>query len=216
MKAKDNIAILLFSRSAKLESCYKRWTHDKKTNFQIARHLISNTFEQLKSSPFPIFHFDEKLQIGDSFSDKFTFAFRSLFQQGFEYVIAVGNDCQDHTNDWQDISKQLIQGKAILGPDKRGGVYLIGVSKNSDIESIFSKISWSSKLVFRQLQEQLSKCFILDSKRDINTFHDIKRCNYLYSRIKALLHKWNLWPDKLLIFPIHHFSLISSRAPPIF
>ena len=54
MKENENIAILLFSRYAKRESHLKRWTNNPQINLQIAGHLISNTYEQLKTANFPI------------------------------------------------------------------------------------------------------------------------------------------------------------------
>lgn len=216
MKAKESIAILLFSRSAKRESYFKNWTNDANTNFQIAKHLISNTKEQLKSSPFPVFQVDEKLQVGNTFGERFAHAFRYVFNKGFDYVIAIGNDCSNLSMDWHEISRQLITNKTILGPDKRGGVYLIGISRDANNYSKFLQISWRSSIVFYQLKEQFANSFILDVKRDINTFHDIKKWNYLYSIIKVLLRNWILIHEKISIFSVYHLSSVTLRAPPIF
>lgn len=216
MNEKENIAILLFSRSAMHESYSKHWTNDGETNFRIANHLISNTYDQLETAPFPIFRIDEKLQVGNTFGERLTNAFKYVFQKGFEHVIAVGNDCPDLRMDWHEISRQLNHHKTILGPNKRGGVYLIGLSRDSNIENKFSQIRWRSKLVFQQLKEYFQNYSVFDSRRDINTFQDIKRWNYLYKRIKVLLRKWIVTNKKASIFSVHHLSLVSLRGPPCF
>jgi len=101
MKKNANIAILLFSRSAKCESSFKHWTRDKNINFQIANHLISDTHKRLKTSPYPIVVVDEKLQSGNIFGEKLANAFDYVFQKGFDYVIAVGNDCSNISVNWR-------------------------------------------------------------------------------------------------------------------
>ena len=214
MKEKENIAILLFSRSAKRESHSKRWTNDPKINLQIAEHLISNTYDQLKTAPFPIFQIDEKLQSGNSFGERLANAFRIVFQKGFSYVIAVGNDCPILQVDWHEISMQLIHQKIVLGPDKRGGTYLIGLSEDSDFESKLLQISWKSRSVFHQLKRQFTDYHLLVSKTDINTFQDVINWKHLFNRIKDLLYKGISVPLSFILIPHHYLSLKCLRAPP--
>ena len=216
MKEKENIAILLFSRSAKQESYSKQWTNDEAINLRIAEHLISNTYDNLKTAPFPIFRIDEKLQVGITFGKRLANAFSYVFQKGFKYVIAVGNDSPSLQINWHDISRQLINQNTVLGPDKRGGVYLIGLSEDSGFESTFMQISWKSRLVCHQLKEKFANYCILKSMRDINTFQDVISWEYLFKRIKGLLYKRNLIPLKFSIIPNYCLSLDLLRAPPVF
>lgn len=215
MKEKENIAILLFSRSAKRESHSKRWTSDPEINVQIAEHLICNTYDQLKTAPFPIFQVDEKLQSGNSFGERLANAFRIVFQKGFDYVIAVGNDCPILQVDWNEISLQLLQQKTVLGPDKRGGAYMIGLSVDSDFESKLLKISWKSRHVFHQLKKQFTNCHLLAAKTDINTLQDVVKLKYLFSRIKGLLYNDFSISLNFVPIPNQYLSIKCLRAPPL-
>jgi hypothetical protein len=189
MKNPSQIAILFFSRSAESEAVHKKWTNDPAVDLKIARHLIRHARKQLKAAPFPIFRVNDSMQIGSSFGEKLANAFELIFQKGFENVIAVGNDCPDSSVNWKLISDQLKQKKSILGPDKRGGVYLIGISAKMDFRSIFSKVRWNSKLVFRQLSDHLQNVYVLEKKRDINNFHDIQSNWTLRSLLASLAQK---------------------------
>ena len=170
MEQQQDIAILLFSRSAKIESYAKQWTQDPKVNFRIAHQLLKHTNEQLVKAPFPVYHVDETIQSGNFFGERLTHAFKYVFSKGFDHVIAVGNDCTNLHLDWPLIGEQIRRNKTILGPDQRGGVYLIGISKHIDYSSAFAGISWKSKLVFEQLKLQFDNHFVLDTKQDINKF----------------------------------------------
>jgi len=214
MKKREKTAILLFSRSAKRESYAKRWTNNANINLEIAEHLISNTHDLLQTAPFPVFHVDEQSQIGDTFGERLSNAFSNVFQKGFDYVIAVGNDCPHLQVDWHEISKQLIHQKTILGPDKRGGVYLIGLSKESNFDSKLMQVSWKGKFVFHQLLTLFDNCSIIDSRGDINTFRDVIRWEYLYKKIKSLLHKKIPIPEMFSEIHNPYFSLACLRAPP--
>ena len=173
MNSANDIAILLFSRSAKLESHFKRWTDNPSINFHIADQLIKKSLAKLCDAPFPLFHIDETLQTGNTFGQRFSNAFNFIFNKGYKYVVALGNDCNDVRPDWQLIYEQLKSRKSILGPDRRGGVYLIGISKEAFFDLEFGRISWKSPLVFRQLKCQLDHCYILRAEKDTNTFDDV-------------------------------------------
>jgi hypothetical protein len=187
MNRKAETAILLFSRSARHESHSKLWTKEKTVNAHISKQLLSNTFENLKAAPFPVFHFDESLQSGDTFAERLSSGFKHIFDKGYLQVIAVGNDCPDLHPDWKKIAEQLRLGKTILGPDRRGGVYLIGITKGSGFEEIFTQIPWKSNKVFDQLKTHFTQCYLLDSKQDINTFVDVTYCKPLFKQIKKFL-----------------------------
>lgn len=214
MNRKAETAILLFSRSARHESHSKLWTQDKTVNAHISQQLLFNTCENLKAAPFPVFHFDESLQTGDTFAERLSSGFKHIFDKGYLQVIAVGNDCPDLHPDWKKITEQLRLGKTILGPDRRGGVYLIGITKESDFEEIFTQIPWKSNKVFDQLKTQFTHCYLLDSKQDINTFDEVSKCKPLFKQIKKFLAK-----NYMAI--IHHPTIttipqyqLHLRAPP--
>ena len=214
MDQQQDIAILLFSRSAKIESYAKQWTQDPKVNFRIAHQLLKHTNEQLVKAPFPVYHVDETIQSGNFFGERLTHAFKYVFNKGFNHVIAVGNDCTNLHLDWLLIGEQIRLNKTILGPDQRGGVYLIGISKHIDYSSAFAGISWKSKLVFEQLKLQFDNHFVLDTRQDINTLYDVICNKDLFELIKALLLKGNEFPYIIPHIPKLQIPLQQLRAPP--
>ncbi len=214
MNRNTEIAILLFSRSAGRESNSKRWTQDQNVNAHISKQLLSNTLENLKNAPFPVVLVDESLQFGNTFAERLANGFKHVFEKGFLQVIAVGNDCLDLNLDWKTIAAQLQMGKTILGPDRRGGVYLIGISNESDIEEKFSRISWKSNKVYDQLTKQFNNCYLLDSKQDINTFEDIIKTKSLFQQIKRFLVNQFIEVIQNPIISITPNALLQLRAPP--
>jgi len=209
-----DIAILFFSRSAHAEARHKKWTGDPATDLRIARYLINHTHARLEAAPFPVFCVDETMQHGDSFGERLANAFELIFKKGFRKIIAVGNDCPDWNIDWHKASAQLIQQKSILGPDNRGGVYLIGLSKEEDFKSIFSRIVWGNSLVFQQLSALLENAHILRRHADINDLRDLQSNWVLNNLFRSLMLKKDHMSFDLNFISKHIAPNRLLRAPP--
>ncbi len=215
MESQQHTAILFFSRSVRGESLAKNYMPDESVNFSIAKHLILKTKKQLRQAPFPVYQIDEYKQYGSNFGEKLTNAFKEIFNKGFEYVIAVGNDCSNLHFDKLQISDSIKCQKAIIGPDYRGGIYLLGLSKDTDYATMFRSISWRKDEVFKQLKEALGPSTILDQKNDINTLEDIVNNEELLAIAKGLLVNiiQFLWIEKYN--SLHRFTSIFLRGPPV-
>lgn len=178
--SKKKIALLFFSRSAALESCEKAWFSAEagKRNRFLANSLVNHTHRILRRSGYPVFHFHENNQRGDTFGQRLADAYQQVFALGFEAVVAVGNDTpQIGRIDWAQVSKSLAAGKCVIGPNFRRGAYLIGLTSESFNKASFQRLPWQSP---RLLETLLQYCSLPDHPpvllatfRDINTSSDI-------------------------------------------
>ncbi len=139
-------AILFFSRTSVEEASAKNWLPGKiKKNQFLARQLIKKTLADAKKTNLPIFIVDSAKQTGQSFGEKFSNAIESVFNTGIQNVIAIGSDCPRLTA--ADIKKAYDisgPGNIVLGPDTRGGVYLLGLNKNNFNPLRFQQLPWQT------------------------------------------------------------------------
>lgn len=176
---KQDIAIILFSRSAQQESKEKNFSahNSKGRNFQVSRRLQAHTLEVIQKSGMDYYLHDETQQIESSFGGKISGAFLRAFDLGYQSVIIVGNDCPDIDQvDWTSIARDLKNGKSVIGPDNRHGAYLIGCNVDQFDAGSISNIRWQSSHTEEDLItyfESVSEVEILDRKSDINHISDI-------------------------------------------
>jgi uncharacterized protein len=216
---------LYFSLSPEIEIKKKRWFNSPfdKRNKQLSKTLNSKALKALENSDLPIFHFNEYNQIGNSFGEKLGNAFQKLYDLGFEAVISVGNDCPDLDQiDWNWIQTELISGQSVLGPNLRGGTYLIGLSKNNFDRDQFAKLPWQKPALFHSIKEYcgLDNVNILRQLRDLNTLQDLFK--YLehsnargFKKLLTLLFTLPVFTPALSFQYLEtSYTPISFRGPP--
>ena len=165
------IAILLFTRSTHIEASQKCFHSgiSEKGNIEVARKLIHQTINTCIRSKIPYFVIDQKQQTGSYFGEKLSNAFRHIYNQGYTDVIAIGNDCPNlNVSDLNRATNLLINGTNVIGPAKDGGVYLIGLSRESFDNGVLSSIHWNSKSVLTELTGAIHKIEFLAPKFDID------------------------------------------------
>lgn len=228
MGNKKNIALIFFSRSSTGEARNKLWFKEHFKNRNAASLLIDKAESAVQESGIPVYHFHEENQKGSSFGERLANAYQEIFDLGYEQVISVGNDCPDLEKiNWHEISLSLSKGKSVLGPDKRGGAYLIGIQKEFFHQKKFEKLSWQKDTLYKELVnfcQRSTTLLELEQYRDINSFHDI----HLLSKVKKSIDKFSqllfqlLKPLKVLVIEFqmitHDFYIFKDsplRAPPV-
>lgn len=69
---------------------------------------------------------------------------------------------------------QLSKHDYVLGPETNGGMYLIGIKKNTLKKNLFSDVAWSTSKSFSTIKRNFgSNTYVLKLKDDINGFQDI-------------------------------------------
>ena len=223
----NHTALLLFSRSAGEESLHKKLLKGKRTNYHLAATFISRSKKIAKESKLPLFIYTEKEQTGSSFGEKIHDSVSSIFDQGFENVIIIGNDCLQ-------LSAQHILAAAgelnfhdqVFAPTKKGGVSIIGLKK-STFSSEFQNVRWQTELTFQDLCELAGKnkfsvghLPLLDDINDSNELiHYLKNSSafdrfsiLLLSIVSSYTHKL---PRNVSLISFNFLCSSSFRGPPV-
>lgn len=181
-----NTAILFFSRTQQDEFCAKSLGLNRNRFGDLFRFFRNKALATARQTGIPVIESYSDQQQGQTFSERLTNELRSVADQGFDNVIIIGNDAPGLSlEDLLLANRQLGQGKNVLGKDKRGGAYLIGISLRDFDLSLLKQIEWHSSSVYRQLSEQLSSVYELAQKTDINNVLDIKQLIRTVSEITS-------------------------------
>ena len=223
-------AILFFSRSAAAEAQTKSLheTFSARQREQLFQELISNTLAEVQKSGLPLIKSDDHTQVGHSFGERLANAIEDVFEQGYEQVIAIGNDCPNFSHRVLKTTKdQLATQKMVIGPATDGGAYLIGLHRETYTREKFINLRWESNRLFEDLltygSESSIPIYSLSCEMDIDTKKDLllflqkfRQHTKLRSIIWSLLHA----VDRTLTSPLPTYStslysVASLRGPPI-
>lgn len=185
-------AILLFSRTAYAEAQAKPLAFNESKAEKLAALTIQQAKNKASASGLPVFHLSEKQQRGETFGERFSNAFQDIFNKGFDSVIAIGNDCLEiSTENLLFTANKLVENPLVLGETHDGGVYILGLQRDIFHQLDFSRITWQSENVFKELTSVAEKLGIsplfLDKKTDFDTpFDFIKTLETVAFRLKKL------------------------------
>lgn len=152
--SEDDIAIMIFSRKAREEHCYKRFTTYGRTTTEqrIAQLLIRHMQEVATSTGLPVYTVSSALQQGETFGERFTHAIQSIFDKGFQKVIAIGNDCLSLDRHLLlQARQQLTTRDVVVGPASDGGIYLLGISVAAFHSEQLANIRWQTSHLFEDI-----------------------------------------------------------------
>jgi hypothetical protein len=169
-------AILIFARSASLESRFKPFGGNRKNTVSLFETLNSKVFYLAKNSGLPCFIYNETTQRGETFGERLSYAVQEVYDRGFEKVIILGNDCpQLDKKQFQIALTQLERNSLVVGPDTRGGAYLIGISKSVFKCAHFSRLSWQTNRLRNDLMHFCPAAAELKILQDVNSIADARK-----------------------------------------
>ncbi len=211
----QNIALLVFARSAEEEVKHKPFL----MKGALAKSLSRHTKRIATDSGLPILYFDETKQIGSDFGSRFSNALQNTYNQGYDSVIAIGNDCPHlEVNHINQAKKILENDGAVLGPTFDGGFYLIGISKKHFHYKTFLNYSWNTNTVFQEAYNSFLSidcpCLTLQTLRDIDHFSELEKlslyniCNEELRHIIIALTAKHI--ENYSIPYINNFSLLQA------
>jgi glycosyltransferase A (GT-A) superfamily protein (DUF2064 family) len=192
-KHSSSTAILLFAQSNKVESALKPIAYKKKQNDLLWQKMNERVLTLVQKTKLPYFISNENAQQGDSFGDKLSHAIQSVLDKGYDKVIVLGNDSPGlRLPHLQEAFKELQVKNLVLGPDFKGGTYLMGIARVSFNKEAFAKIDWQTPKVLEQLlalylDEDLA---IMAPLADCNTKSDFEKVLQdlpFYSTFKSVL-----------------------------
>ncbi len=152
MNKASRTAILVFANSAAKEMESKAIPKGG----QLFDTLTRTTLLKAERTGLPVFHFTEKQQVGTSFGERFTNAIATVFADGFENIITIGNDTPHlKTEQLKKAAKQLHLGKTVIGPSSDGGFYLLGLQKINFDANSFRNLPWQRFSLFNRISQWL-------------------------------------------------------------
>lgn len=193
MNLNSSTAILFFSQKASKEALKKQLApfKNKSLNVDLISQLNLQTKKLLECSNVPYYNStDFDISNTLSFGKKLSLAIEKVFNFGFEKVICIGNDCPALDNERLNLAiKKLQDHDFVLGPDFRGGVYLIGLTKSCFNPLVFENISWQNKNMLSSLifDYKDSDMLFLEKLQDIHTFEELKLYVHCRDFIQNLL-----------------------------
>ncbi|MEM9364243.1 MAG: DUF2064 domain-containing protein [Bacteroidota bacterium] len=215
----NDTAILLFAHSAEKDFARKKFSHQAVALFQDLTH---HTLQTIQSTGLPFFHFTEKEQLGETFGERISHAFASIFAMGYSKVISVGNDSPNLT------TKHILEAQAhvskdmtVIGPTLDGGCYLMGLHRDRFQKRSFEALPWQSARLYAELVLKLelqgTALTSLSTLHDIDSLMDVKR---LSNYIKTFTTHWiglfsslfNFGKQKTLV-PVLIYKTYSFTTP---
>ena len=181
-------AILLFSRSAEREAEAKRFGAGAGGDLRIAQALINRTEATLATAGLPIVRVDETSQRGDTFGERLAAAMGDAFGLGYEHLLVVGNDAPRLSSRHLRHGAQLLEnGQNLLLPDQRGGIALLGLSRQDFAPASFAQLPWETAALYSALGGHLTGAVVLPAVRDINLISDLRAAWFvLRARLSTL------------------------------
>jgi glycosyltransferase A (GT-A) superfamily protein (DUF2064 family) len=151
-------------------------------------------------------------QSGRNFASRFENAIEKIAQLGYDEVVAVGRDCPGlRTIDIEDAFARLASKKLVLGPDHRGGCYLIAF-RSADRE-LLRAVRWKQNTDCAQLRKRCgaAQVSLLPVKHDLDSWADLQ----IFARSGDPLARLALFllgvVGGLHTRPVHFVSIASQR-----
>lgn len=183
-------AILVFANSAQAELARKPMAKGE----LLFNALTQQTITKVRKTGLPYIHISENEQQGTTFGERFSNAIQSVFSQGYDRIITIGNDTpQLKTQDLKAACSALEAGKTVLGPSLDGGFYLLGLHKKDFNATLFSRLPWQRASLFLEISAVFSRdalgLYQLPVLGDIDRLEDAKHFSGFRRSVAAsLLH----------------------------
>jgi glycosyltransferase A (GT-A) superfamily protein (DUF2064 family) len=114
-------------------------------------------------------------QTGRHFAARFENAVERIAQLGYDEIVAVGRDCPElRAIDIENAFTELATKKLVLGPDHRGGCYLIAF--HSGDRELVCGVRWKRNTDCAQLRQRCGEedLFLLPVKHDLDSWADVR------------------------------------------
>ncbi|HMB63366.1 MAG TPA: DUF2064 domain-containing protein [Eudoraea sp.] len=140
--------------------------------------LTEQTLKMVRETGIPYFHYTERQQCGNSFGERFVNGLQSIFEKGYENVIAIGNDTPHLKKaDLIGAFESLKKGKFVVGPSADGGFYLLGLHRSNFNASEFLGLPWQNSHLGKALLHVASgfgkEVVRLKTLFDLDTFGEL-------------------------------------------
>lgn len=180
--AAPRTAILLFTHAPAREWENKRLVPgDIARSRDVAVSLVAHARSVVQASGLPVRVISSDRQRGTSFGERFVNALADVFAEGFDQVIAVGNDCpQLGEVDFAAVERTLQNGRPVVGPTPKGGTYLIGLRRGHFDPHRLQQLPYQTAAFCDALMEHLTRQAAmapvqLAARTDLNSLADLQQ-----------------------------------------
>lgn len=223
---------MVFSLSVAGEYMRKPFTGLKSaaTSVALINQCINHTEAIVKESGLEVLWFDEHLQKGRNFAERYKNAVKSCFERGYERVISIGNDAPELTaTAIQSASEKLRQNDLVIGPSADGGIYLLGLNKKAFDEDQFLGFPWQqdslNQAIVLAAASKGQRVSVLEQLIDLDDLESVT-CyvsSYPDSGISKLILKFSAGvaekvtplPFYIIVLPKVHVATNPFRGPPV-
>lgn len=223
-------AILIFTQEASKEATRKMLAPSKNQGvnrlvFDKLNHFVERTAAAAasKADNLQVFHSNRLIKpTNNSFGQQLSEAIQAVFERGFEKVICIGNDCPAlNENRILEAAEKLQTDDTIVGPDNRGGVYLLGISCKDFKPEIFKNLAWQSENMLESFLEKYANdaVLMLETLSDIHNFQELQTyttSRYFIAFLIQLIEQTIAKIQDFYYFFVENRSTcsLSLRAPP--
>ena len=187
----NKTAILLFSEGVSADAARKKIASNAhaEANRQVLTQLSRRARQTAAATQLPVFSSDTLIQTSSNFGRDLRQAIEMVFEKGFQKIICIGNDCPALTKDLMLRAASLLnRNQSVAGPDGRGGVYLIGLSKENFDAKAFELLAWKTPQMLSSFQQITnSQAALLEQLPDIHTFQELQSYQAVRHFIVALV-----------------------------
>jgi len=223
-------ALMVFSLSAEKESHRKHIFGKQHTaeNAVFFDALIQQTQILAAKSNIDVVWVGEQQQVGNTFTERYANAYQNLFNEGYQKVISIGNDCPDLTSEVLETAiQQLNFQDIVVGPAKDGGVYLLGLDKKAFNKKEFLEFPWQTAHLYQEIKKSsaaknidiFSLKFLadIDSANDARAYQKASPNTLLGKLIQKILIKLNFILQQIENEVNNQFLYLpfGLRAPPL-
>ena len=170
-------AILIFAQPAVSDADCKRFGGQPSGNRRVLDQLNQRVRKTAEDTKLPVLHSTELIAHIGTFGEQLTGALQAAFALGFERLLVIGNDCPAlSARDLIRAADQLKSTPVVLGPDRRGGVYLLGLSRDAFDSTSLTSLAWQTNQLSRSIVQLYSAgpVAVLPRLGDVNNRTDLQ------------------------------------------
>lgn len=176
---KTKTAIVVFADASKSEARSKKLLPElnEHANVELLRFMTNQTCLVAQASGFPVLLVNGALQAGKTFGERIRSAFQYAFNQGYENIVLIGNDCIGlATEDLREAAQLVENNQVVLGPDLRGGTWVIGMNKATFDQTDLTLFNWQRNSLYTELSTHFGagQVTALSVRKDVNTTRDFR------------------------------------------
>lgn len=193
-------AILVFAQPVAHDATRKHLSAQASSNYRAVQLLNERVRQTACQTGLPVLFSTDLITHSGSFGEQLSEALHAVFGQGIERVLVVGNDCPALTAaDLTGAVTELQQGCVVLGSDTRGGLYLLGLSREQFNADTLSELPWQTNRLHRAVQAYFVAQHVVSLRvlGDINRAEDIRdsypESTALNAFIRVLLRLIDAW-----------------------